>query len=477
MFEAATVLRRLGVPVRDLFCDSRRPVRGGIFVARPGEREDGRLHIADALKSGAAGVLWDPDGFSWSPDLNAPNVPVPHLGERVGFFADEVYGAPSHRLFVAAITGTNGKTTTAWFAAQLLSQGGLPTGVVGTLGAGMWGEEMSPPENTTPDAIVLHRFLRDFADSGARAAVMEASSHGIAQGRLAGVRLAAAALLNIRHDHLDYHGDMESYRKTKIGLLQSESLHTAIVNADDEFAAAAAANACAEKIMTFGERGDTLRLCGVSDSEEGRTLFLDGEEGKRECFLRPRGAHNAANFMAAALIARAAGVPWRKIDSAALTLPHGRLQRINPGGAPAVYVDYAHTPDALSAVLDSFSGRRGRLWLVFGCGGNRDLEKRREMGRIAASCADVAIITDDNPRDESPRQIRAAVMAGGVSLREIAGRGDAIAAAIKDAAKNDTVIIAGKGHEEYQDIGGARRPFSDAETARECLRVRGGAGC
>lgn len=472
MFDAAAVLRQFGAPVRALFSDSRQTLPGGVFVAYPGLRGDGRKHIADALAAGAAGVLWEEEGFQWPRELSAPNAPITRLAERAGLLADAVYGAPSRRLFTAAITGTNGKTTAAFFAAQLLSQGGFPTGIIGTLGSGVCGEEMHALENTTPEAIVLHRLLRDFADGGARAAVMEASSHGIAQQRLAGVHLAVAALLNIQRDHLDYHGSLESYRRVKTQLLQSEGLQTAIVNADDEFAAAAVSSSSADEVRTFGAHGEALRLRGIDVADGGQTLDLDGDEGKRQCFLPVRGRHNAYNFMAAALIARAAGVPWEAMRTDALTLPRGRLQRINPGGAPAVYVDYAHTPDALTAALSSFAERQGRLWLVFGCGGARDTGKRREMGRTAASLADIAIITDDNPRDENPQKIRAEVASGGVYLREIAGRGAAIAAAIEESKDEDTILIAGKGHEEYQDIGGARRPFSDAKTAEMLLLLR-----
>ena len=476
MFDAVAALRKFDAPPRALFSDSRRPLRGGVFVACPGARDDGRRHIKDALAAGASGVLWEPEGFSWPRDLDAPNVAVPQLAARAGLLADAVYGAPSRRLFAAAVTGTNGKTTTAFFAAQLLSQGGMAAGVVGTLGAGVWGETLRPLANTTPEAILLHRLLRDFADAGARAAVMEASSHGIAQRRLAGVRLNAAALLNIQSDHLEYHGGRESYRRVKTSLLKTEGLRIAIVNADDAAAAAAVSDCGEAEAQTFGAQGETLRLRGIDASDGGQTLALDGAEGARRCFLPMRGRHNADNFMAAALIARAAGVSWEKMRSAELVLPRGRLQRVNPGGAPAVYVDYAHTPDALSAALSSFSERRGRLWLVFGCGGARDAAKRKRMGRVAASLADVAILTDDNPRNEDPRQIRAEVNSGGVCLREIAGRGEAVAAAIDEAGDDDTVLIAGKGHEEEQEIGGVRLPFSDAEAARLALRARGGAG-
>lgn len=474
-FNPEQAVRTLGVEVRELFCDSRKAVAGGAFAAYPGAQHDGREYINDAVSKGAAGVFWDPDRFAWPDKVQIPNVAVSQLSARVGQLADFVYGAPSSQLFAAAVTGTNGKTTVAHFTAQLLQSAGQTVGISGTLGAGIFGAAMMSIPNTTPDAASLHRLLRGFADQGAQAAVMEASSHGIAQHRLSGIRLGAAALLNIQRDHLDYHGEWDNYRRVKIQLLKTEGLQTAIVNADDEAVAAAAAE-CAAPVWSFGARGKQLQLREVSEVRGGQLLSLDGECGKVRYFLAAPGYHNAQNFMAAALLSRAAGMEWKKILSCELSPPKGRLQRVNPGGSPAVYIDYAHTPDALSAVLSSFAGRQGRLLVVFGCGGARDSGKRRQMGRVAASLADVGIVTDDNPRSENPAAIRAEVAAGGMHLREVAGRGEAIATALEEASSGDIVVIAGKGHEEYQEIGETRRPFSDEQTARQLLRARGEAG-
>ncbi|MBE8159047.1 MAG: UDP-N-acetylmuramoyl-L-alanyl-D-glutamate--2,6-diaminopimelate ligase, partial [Betaproteobacteria bacterium] len=307
--------------MRELFCDSRRMRRGGIFVAYPGRRADGRGHIAEALRAGASGVFWEAEGFSWPSRWKTPNVPVPALARRAGLLADAVYGAPSRRLFTAAITGTNGKTTASFFAAKLLRQSKIPAGCIGTLGAGMAEDSMIPTDNTTPDAISLHGFLRDFAAAGAKAAVLEASSHGIVQRRLSGIRLAAAALLNIGRDHLDYHGAMQSYRRAKTKLLRTEGLQTAAINADDARCVQAAEQCRAPNIWTFGKKGKTLRLISAAPEKDGMRLKLDGAWGKKEARLRVLGAHNADNFMAAALIAAAAGASWEAFRPHELTPP------------------------------------------------------------------------------------------------------------------------------------------------------------
>lgn len=472
MFDAAAALKKLGVPVRELCCDSRAINRQSVFVAYAGEQADGREHIAAALAAGASGVFWDPHNFSWPETAKAPNVAVPELRACSGLLADAVCGAPSQKLFTAAVTGTNGKTTIAHFAAQLLEQAGLPTGIVGTLGAGTKASALRPVANTTPEAIALHGYLRDFVNGGAQAAVLEASSHGIAQQRLAGVRLAAAVLANIGRDHFDYHGGSAQYQQVKTRLLTTPELPVAIVNADDARCVEAMRQLHNDtKGWTYGAAGDTLRLCSANINEDGQRLQLDGTEGTRTIELSVPGRHNALNFMAAALIARAAGVSWNCMRPQQLTLPRGRLQRVNPDTRPAVYVDYAHTPDALTAALAALQNRRGKLWLVFGCGGARDAGKRQLMGRTAAR-ADVAIVTDDNPRTEAAAKIRAQVLTGGLHLREVAGRAAAIASAIEEAASDDTILIAGKGHEEYQEIDGVRRYFSDVATARSVLAAR-----
>ncbi|MGU9951239.1 MAG: UDP-N-acetylmuramoyl-L-alanyl-D-glutamate--2,6-diaminopimelate ligase [Gammaproteobacteria bacterium WSBS_2016_MAG_OTU1] len=475
MFDAATVIKKLDVPVCRLCCDSRQLQRGDIFLAYGGHKTDGRNYIAAAVAAGAGGVLWESDKFTFPAEIQIPNVGVSSLSAHAGLLADFVYNKPSEKLFVSAITGTNGKSTVAHFAAQLFLQSGKTAGIVGTLGAGLAGQKLQPVVNTTPDAITLHGHMRDFVAANVKAALIEASSHGIAQKRLTGMHVAAAVLTNIGRDHLDYHGDWDNYRQTKSELLQLPGLQTAIVNTDDAACAEIAAQHQGADLWTFGKEAKTLRLIAVDavsqNSGGGQKLTLDGEDGRRQVVLNAPGMHNVQNFMAAALIARAGGVSWEEMRPQELTLPVGRLQRVNPGQSPAVYVDYAHTPDALSAAMTALQNREGRLWLVFGCGGSRDEGKRRMMGKMATR-ADVAIITDDNPRHEKAADIRAEILSGGLNLLEIPGRGEAIAAAIEKSAAADTVLIAGKGHEEYQEIGDERRHFSDVEVAQVMLTIR-----
>ena len=481
-FDATAVLQRLGSPLRELCCDSRRLVAGDAFLAYPGEQVDGRQYIPQAVSAGASAVFWEPSGFSWPAAWQTPNVAVPELRARAGWLADAVYGAPSAHLFVAAITGTNGKTTVAHLTAALLRQSGRRAAVLGTLGAGEDDNNMKPTANTTPEAVELQRHLRDFVRLGAAAAIIEASSHGIAQQRLAGVRLTAAAFCNAGRDHLDYHGSETAYHQCKASLFTAPDLQTGVFNADDDFCAETARR-LADKmcVRTFGVRGDSLKLTARREDDAGQELELDGSDGRRLIRLPFGGAHNASNFMAAALLARAAGATWDSLTPAALTLPNGRLQQINADGAPAVYVDYAHTPEALAAVLKTLTvaarRRGGRLRLVFGCGGERDIGKRKQMA-AAAMAADVVFVTDDNPRGEDAAAIRACLTAvGGGDFADIPQREEAIDEAIAGAAVADIVLIAGKGHETYQETALGRRHFSDAEEARHALARRTGGSC
>ncbi|MDM5147276.1 UDP-N-acetylmuramoyl-L-alanyl-D-glutamate--2,6-diaminopimelate ligase [Candidatus Persebacteraceae bacterium Df01] len=479
MFDAAATVHKMGAPLTALSCDSHHIPPNAAFVAYPGDKADGRDYIPQAIQAGAAGIFWDPADFSWSETWHTPHVAVPELRSRTGLLANFVYNEPSQKMFTAAITGTNGKTTIAHLAALLMSHSGRRTAVVGTLGAYLPGEIPQPTGNTTPEAIALQAFLQSFCQAGAEAAMIEASSHGIVQGRLAGVQLEAAVFANAGRDHLDYHGDIESYHRSKAQLFESSGLPLAILNADDEYCAQLAPQlaAAGKRVLTYGRRGTALRLLALQSDADGQTLELDGDDGWRRVWLPFAGAHNAHNFMAAALLARAGGGSWASFSTAVPTLPEGRLQRINNGGntaQPAIYVDYAHTPDALTAALAALRQHGNRLWLVCGCGGERDRGKRALMGKVAAT-ADVGIVTDDNPRDEEPAAIRADVLAGGGGrLQEIAGRGEAITWVITQAAATDTILIAGKGHENYQDIAGKRHYFSDADTAQTALKKRNG---
>ena len=470
-FNAAAVVARMGSHPTALSSDSRRIGKNCAFLAYPGDVFDGRDFISDALSAGAVGVFWEAENFAWLADWSAPNVAVPRLHLHVGDIADTVYHSPSEKLFTAAVTGTNGKTTVTHFAARLC--GVDNAAVIGTLGAGFLGR-MQATDNTTPDVASIHALLSDFSAAGAKAVFIEASSHGIAQKRLAGVSLNCAAFCNVGRDHTDYHGDLPSYWRTKAALLQTPDLQTAVLNADDDYCATLRNSSSAAEILSYGFSGKEFRFLSCTKDNDNWRVKVDGLCGPREFCFSFIGRHNVENFAAAALIAHAAGVNWDDIEAAAadLALPVGRLQRINPKMRPAVYVDFAHTPDALSAALESLSGTR-RL-LVFGCGGERDTDKRAEMGKLAASMADIAFVTDDNPRGENPAAIRAAIADADEKLRLSPGRADAIAAALSEANDDDVILIAGKGHEVYQEINGQRIPFSDEKTALACLAKRAG---
>lgn len=486
MIDAQEIVAGLGAPLAGLCADSRALSARDGFLAYPGAADDGRRHIPAALRAGAAAVLWEAEGFIWRDEWRAPNRAVAGLRDNAGVLADFVYRRPSAEIPVAAVTGTNGKTTIVHYAAQLLDFAGLPSGIIGTLGVWRADDLASSTSaaavNTTPDAATLHKQLRAFIDGGVRAAVIEASSHGIEQGRLNGLRLAAAVFSNAGRDHLDYHGDLENYWASKAGLfaLPSDSPYgAAILNADDPYCAKLAKKLSHKGTppLTYGRSGGALRLTEARAVDGGFVITVDGILGRRVCRLNAPGAHNVSNFLAAALIAHVFGVDGALLAerAAALRLPPGRLQQLSR--APAVYVDYAHTPDAFSAVLSAMrpAAGAGRLLVVFGCGGGRDRGKRRLMGRLAA-CADLAFITDDNPRDEDAAAIRADIHSALPGAVNIGGRKDAIAAALKEARAADTVLVLGKGHEDGQEVGGVRLPFSDADVVRELLGVRGEKG-
>lgn len=489
-FDAKVTMDKLPANITEVCADSRRIAGIGgaaAFLAYPGGDDDGRRHIADAVKKGAAAVLWEPEGFSWNASHKVANAPVAGLRGYAGAIADYIYGSPSARLFVAAVTGTNGKTTTAWFAAQLLKN----AAVIGTLGAGVPGKKMTATTTTTPDVAETHRLLRAFADDGIAAVVMEASSHGISQNRLANVRLDCAVLVNLGRDHLDYHGDLRAYWRAKAKLFDTPGINSAIINGGDKNAAALIDDVpmpvltfCRDDKPVYVKNPTLLWRADGGIVAEGEAFFID-----------PRtlafGGCNIDNMLAAFLIARSAKMKWRDIIAAAgkLQLPPGRMQQV---GKSRIYIDYAHTPDALSAALCTMGGE-GRRIVVFGCGGGRDKGKRAKMGEVAGRYADVAFLTDDNPRDEKPEDIRDAIAAGfykqvkkgkggkggkgSCELRIIPGRAKAIAAAVCAMGGDDIVLVAGKGHEEYQQTGKRRISFSDIAIAgrewEKKLRRRG----
>jgi len=475
-------LAQLGVPLVGLTADSRAVKLGSIFVAYPGTRRDGRAFIAESISRGAAAVLWERTGFTWDERWEVPNLGVENLRGRISEIAGHVFGNPADSLWMAGVTGTNGKTSVSQWIGAALDALGRRAAVIGTLGNGLVGERIEA-KNTTPDPIVLQRLLADYLRRGARAVAMEVSSHGLDQGRVAGIKYDVAVFTNLTRDHLDYHGTMESYAEAKFGLFSARGLKRAVINVDDECGAAFARRLGGD-IMTFGTRADArLRAVQVRLSEAGVRFGIESEWGSGEVNAAALGAFNVSNLLAAFGALLAAGIDFEAARAAlcALEPVPGRLERVGGGAQPLVVIDYAHTPDALEkalaalrVVLDSTALRdhavaTGRLICVFGCGGERDPGKRPLMGQVAARLADQVIVTSDNPRGEDPLEIIAQVLAGTPGAQAIEDRQVAVFAAIHQARPGDVVLLAGKGHETYQEIAGVRLPFNDREVARAAL--------
>lgn len=433
-------------------------------------------------------MLWESEGFSWDPALRAPNAGVRDLKARAGFLAHEFHRRPSEAMWVCGVTGTNGKTSCAtWIAAALASQG-VKTGLIGTLGAGFPGA-LAPLENTTPDVLDVHRLLADMKREGAGAAAMEVSSHGLDQGRTNGVAFKCALFTNLSHDHLDYHGSMEAYAAAKARLFDVPGLEAAVLNLDDVLGVRLAAKLAARGLRTIGYSLDRAAIVPGSVSEwicaspagPGR-IAIESSRGNASVAFGQLGRFNLANALGVLGCLVARGLPFQDAARLLASLPPvpGRMQRVGSGdqGGPLVVVDYAHTPDALDKVLQALkieaSARGGKLAVVFGAGGGRDAAKRPSMGAAAARHADHIVLTSDNPRGEDPLAIIAAIARGISTPHEVeSDRALAIAAAIEGAAPADVVLIAGKGHEQTQEVLGARRPFSDADIARAALAARG----
>ncbi len=484
-------LKKLNVTLTRLVTDSRAIVAGDTFVAYPGEYQDGRRFIADAIERGANAVIWEAHDFVWDASWQLPNLAVGDLRHKAGWLADEVYGNPSQQLRVIGITGTNGKTSISHWVAQVLSEAGQRCAMIGTLGNGFAGA-LQASANTTPDAIRVHGLFVDFVRDGAQAVAMEVSSHALAQGRVNGVNFDIAVLSNLSRDHLDYHGDMDHYAACKRRLFDWEKLGYAVLNLDDPFGAQVAETLVEKsvEVVGYGMSDSALALAerlGIR-MVYGNLLEIDGNGLKLDVHSSWGGAQiesaligrfNAANLLATLAAVLLGGVP---LDEASRLLGNvvavnGRMQRLGSNGKPVVVVDYAHTPDALENVLltlrEISDASDGRLVCVFGCGGDRDKGKRAMMGRIAERFADHCIITDDNPRSEDSQQIIGDIVGGMTQGNHeiVSDRSEAIRRAVAQAGAFDTVLIAGKGHEDYQEIAGVRHAFSDVDEATRALRA------
>ncbi|WP_446830637.1 UDP-N-acetylmuramoyl-L-alanyl-D-glutamate--2,6-diaminopimelate ligase [Candidatus Foliamicus sp.] len=469
------------IRVRGLAMHSARVVPRGLFLACAGARH-GLQFLSQALQRGASAVAWEPArGVSAPPtkkDLR--QFAVPKLRSKVGLIADAYYGHPSQSLSMTCITGTNGKTTVAWLAAHALHSLGSPAAFMGTLG---WGRPAQswPSAMTTPDPDELHRRLRVLADDGVAHVFLEASSQGLDQQRLGGLKVRLAAFTQMGRDHLDYHGDEGAYRRAKQRLFLEHDPEISVINVDDPFGAELAQR-CLGKVFRVaceGRSAADLSLVKASPKPEGLWLEL-AENGQRFTLTsRLHGGFNGANLALACGLLLALGIDRRESADALskCPAPPGRMQRFGGQGLPDAFVDFAHTPEALGAVLEGLRARQPkRLWCVMGCGGERDAGKRAEMGRVADALADELFITSDNPRGEDPREIAEQVLAGvsGQAVVQL-DRKRAIREALQAAQPGDIVLVAGKGHETFQVSGGRVLPFSDASTVREAMAAYPGA--
>jgi UDP-N-acetylmuramoyl-L-alanyl-D-glutamate--2,6-diaminopimelate ligase len=459
--------------------DSRKAGPGVLFAALPGVARDGADFAPQAVVAGAAAVICGRD---------LPGLPVPVVVSEDPRRAYALAAAAFHGRqpqVVVAVTGTNGKTSVAGFRRQIAAAGGRLSASMGTLGVrisgpGLEDVVLTPPGLTTPDAGDIAALLAELAGRGVADLALEASSHGIDQRRLDGVRLSAAAFLNLTQDHLDYHGDMASYQAAKLRLFDTLLPRgaPAVLNADSPAfpAFAAAATLAGAEVITFGTRGRDLRLAARDPRPGGQVLTLEHAGRTWRVDLPLAGAFQAMNVMAAAGLGLAVGEAPEALFAAleGLTGAPGRLQRVGSGprGGEA-YVDYAHTPDGLDTVLTALRPHAaGRLLVVFGAGGDRDRTKRPLMGEVAGRLADLAIVTDDNPRSEDPAAIRAEVLAGAAGLKEIGDRRKAIRAAVSALGDGDILVVAGKGHEQGQVISGVVHPFDDVAETLAALEMQ-----
>ena len=489
-------------PAAQLRSDSRQVGPGDVFFACPGHASDGRAWIGAAIAQGAAAVVFDSNDFIWDPTWTVAHLGVPNLKQHAGPIAHAVHGAPDAQMFCVGVTGTNGKTSCAVWLGQALARLGAPTAVIGTLGVALFADrthgQFSQTGNTTPDALLLAETLARMKDVGATGVAIEVSSIGLDQGRVCGMHFDVALLTNVSRDHLDYHGDMAGYEAAKLKLFEWPGLKTAVLNLDDpagqrmlEQLRARTDGAPALVAYTLQARAvqpdidgvSILRASALRSRHAGTEFQVETLVGSASVKTQLVGSFNVSNALAVLAALLAKGVALRAAVDAieALTPAPGRMQQVGGKDAPLVVVDYAHTPDALEKTLDALrpiaAERGGQLWCVFGCGGDRDPGKRAQMGAVAQR-ADHVLVTSDNPRSEAAHAIIEAILAGmnqlgtSAQVQAIDDRAAAILSAVKHAARTDVILLAGKGHETYQEIKGKKIPFSDLEHAALALAAR-----
>ena len=465
--------------------DSRQVQPGDLFVAYPGDISDGRCHISDAITRGASAVIWETgDDFTWDSNWNIANIPATGLRKLCGPLAHSIYGQPSERMSLIAITGTNGKTTISQWIARAHPR---HCAIIGTLGAG-FPERMTDTGFTTPEAATLTRLLSGFTAEQAKACALEASSIGIEEGRLDGSRIDVAIFTNLTRDHLDYHGSMESYAAAKKKLFMWPRLRLAVINLDDHFGLQLAESTSATKVIGYTQNDASdapeimplaiLRAENIEETMGGLRFRLCTPTGKAMVQTSLLGRYNVSNLLAVAAILIDSGLNPYEVAArlSKLIPPPGRLETFGGNNEPLIVVDYAHTPDALENALNALRGmanaRGAALIVIFGCGGDRDRGKRSLMGEIATRLADRTVLTNDNPRSESPSSILDEIRVGAPMAEVVPDRAEAVRRTILAAHPADVILIAGKGHEPYQEISGVRTPFSDVVEARTALAAR-----
>ncbi|WP_206922249.1 UDP-N-acetylmuramoyl-L-alanyl-D-glutamate--2,6-diaminopimelate ligase [Alicyclobacillus suci] len=470
------------VDVVGIEADSRRVEPGFLFVAVPGFTVDGHDFAQQAVDKGAVALLVE----RWLPGLDVPQVVVPNTLFASAILADVLYRHPSQHLRMVGVTGTNGKTTVTHLIRHIFESAGRPTGLLGTVG-GVIGDETFAVANTTPHAVEVHGFLHKVLEKGCTHGVMEVSSHALVEGRVAGVDYDLAVFTNLSQDHLDFHGTMDAYARAKallfarLGNTYGDTLHEskyAIVNVDDAYASILT-EATVAPVLTYGlTAAANVRASNLVLTHEGASMTVTTPSETFAVKTGLIGRFNVYNTLAAIAVARVEQIPISSIQSALATYPGvpGRCERVDEGQSFGVFVDYAHTPDGLENVLLSIREfAKGRVICVVGCGGDRDKTKRPLMAQTALKLSDSAIFTSDNPRTEDPERILDDMETGlpeGAVYRRLVDRREAIRAAVFEAQANDVVVIAGKGHEDYQILGRTKIHFDDREEARQALRAR-----
>ncbi|WP_409269466.1 UDP-N-acetylmuramoyl-L-alanyl-D-glutamate--2,6-diaminopimelate ligase [Massilia sp. BHUDP2] len=487
---------RAAAPGGRLVSDSRRVAQGDVFFAYPGEASDGRSYIAAALAAGAAAVVYEEDGYSWDAAHDIAHLGVAKLKKNLGPIAHGVLQHPDAGMFTVGVTGTNGKTSCAVWTGQALARLGETAAVIGTLGVGIVKKGAEPQFDatgyTTPDAVLLAQTLGELRAQDVGALAIEVSSIGLVQERAAGMHFDVAIFTNLTRDHLDFHGTMEDYEAAKLKLFEWEGLKHAVVNLDDpaglRLVAHLRTNFPALPVTGYTLASEAeqpaidgvaiLRASNMRSRHAGTDFTVDSPAGTAVVKTRLVGHFNVSNALAVLGALLAKGVSLKSAVDAveALAPAPGRMQQIGGQDAPMVVIDYAHTPDALEKTLQALrqvaDERGGQLWCVFGCGGDRDPGKRPQMGAVAQA-ADHILVTSDNPRSEEPVSIIAQVVAGiEKEYQAVEDRATAILLAVKNAGKQDVILLAGKGHEPYQEIKGKKLPFSDADHASLALTAR-----